>query len=99
VGNQLMGILISDFDSTLTRYDFFDLVRKRWPTSPDDDPWEKYVAGKVTHFQALAEIFAAPKPLPSWPGGWDGQPGLLRVQAGSPNTQDLSRNPPALAGP
>ena len=53
-----MSILISDFDSTLTRYDFFDLVRKRWPTSPDDDPWEKYVAGKVTHFQALAEIFA-----------------------------------------
>jgi hypothetical protein len=42
---------------------------------------------------------SAPKPLPSWPGGWDGQPGLLRVQAGSPNTQDLSRNPPALAGP
>ena len=58
MGNQLMSILISDFDSTLTRYDFFDLVRKRWPTSPDDDPWEKYVVGKVTHFQALAEIFA-----------------------------------------
>jgi hypothetical protein len=28
-----------------------------------------------------------------------GQPGLLRAQVGSPNTQDLSRNPPALADP
>jgi 2-hydroxy-3-keto-5-methylthiopentenyl-1-phosphate phosphatase len=53
-----MNILISDFDGTLTRYDFFDLVRKRWPVSPEDDPWEKFVSGQITHFQALAEIFA-----------------------------------------
>jgi 2-hydroxy-3-keto-5-methylthiopentenyl-1-phosphate phosphatase len=53
-----MSILISDFDGTLTRYDFFDLVRKRWPYPPEDDPWEKFVGGQITHFQALAEIFA-----------------------------------------
>ena len=53
-----MSILVSDFDGTLTRYDFFDLVRKRWPFPPEDDPWEKFVAGEITHFQALAEIFA-----------------------------------------
>ncbi len=53
-----MSILISDFDGTLTRYDFFDLVRKRWPFPPEDDPWEKFVSGQITHFQALAEIFA-----------------------------------------
>ena len=53
-----MSILISDFDGTLTRYDFFDLVRKRWPVPPEDDPWEKFVNGQITHFQALAEIFA-----------------------------------------
>jgi 2-hydroxy-3-keto-5-methylthiopentenyl-1-phosphate phosphatase len=53
-----MSILISDFDGTVTRYDFFDLVRKRWPFPPEDDPWEKYVGGQITHFQALAEIFA-----------------------------------------
>ncbi|HEY5752734.1 MAG TPA: HAD-IB family phosphatase [Chthoniobacterales bacterium] len=52
-----MRILISDFDSTLTQRDFFDLVRERWPVPPEDDPWEKYVAGKITHFEALAEIF------------------------------------------
>jgi 2-hydroxy-3-keto-5-methylthiopentenyl-1-phosphate phosphatase len=53
-----MGILVSDFDGTITRYDFFDRVRKRWPFSPQDDPWEKFVSGEITHFQALAEIFA-----------------------------------------
>jgi len=54
-----MGILISDFDGTVTRHDFFDRVRKRWPFPPQDDPWEKFVAGEITHFQALAEIFAS----------------------------------------
>ena len=54
-----MSILISDFDGTVTRYDFFDRVRKRWPFSPQDDPWEKFVSGEITHFQALAEIFAS----------------------------------------
>ena len=54
-----MNILISDFDGTVTRYDFFDLVRKRWPFPPQDDPWEKFVTGEITHFQALAEIFGS----------------------------------------
>jgi Iron-containing alcohol dehydrogenase len=56
---EFMGILISDFDDTITRYDFFDLVRKRWPFPAQDDPWEKFVAGEITHFEALAEIFAS----------------------------------------
>lgn len=54
-----MGILVSDFDGTLTRYDFFEKVRKRWPFPPEDDPWEKFVSGEITHFEALAEIFAS----------------------------------------
>jgi len=54
-----MPILISDFDGTITRYDFFERVRKRWPFPPQDDPWEKFVSGEITHFQALAEIFAS----------------------------------------
>ena len=52
-----MNILVSDFDSTMTRYDFYDLVRKRWPVPPEDDPWKKYLAGTISHFDALAEIF------------------------------------------
>jgi 2-hydroxy-3-keto-5-methylthiopentenyl-1-phosphate phosphatase len=51
-------ILVSDFDGTMTRRDFYDLVRKQWPVPPDDDPWEQYVAGQLTHFEALAAIFA-----------------------------------------
>jgi hypothetical protein len=39
-----MSILISDFDGTVTRYDFFGRVRKRWPFSAQDNPWEKFVA-------------------------------------------------------
>jgi len=54
-----MGILVSDFDGTVTRYDFFDRVRKRWPFPLQEDPWEKFVSGEITHFQALAEIFAS----------------------------------------
>ena len=45
-------------DGTVTQYDFFELGRKRWPSLPQDDPWEKYVTGRITHFEALAEIFA-----------------------------------------
>lgn len=52
------GILVTDFDGTLTRFDFFDLVRKRWPLDPAQDPWERYVRGEMTHFDALSEIFA-----------------------------------------
>ncbi len=52
------GILVTDFDSTVTRHDFYELVRRRWPLPPGDDPWEKYVAGTLTHFEALAEIFS-----------------------------------------
>lgn len=51
------GILVTDFDSTVTRKDFYDLVRKRWPVPADEDPWEKYIAGELTHFEALREIF------------------------------------------
>jgi 2,3-diketo-5-methylthio-1-phosphopentane phosphatase len=51
-------ILVSDFDGTMTRLDFYDLVRKQWPVPPDNDPWEQYVAGRLTPFEALAAIFA-----------------------------------------
>lgn len=50
--------LVTDFDGTITLLDFYDLVRQQWPVPPDDDPWEQYVAGKLTHFEALAAIFA-----------------------------------------
>jgi 2,3-diketo-5-methylthio-1-phosphopentane phosphatase len=52
-----MKTFVTDFDGTLTAYDFFDLVRERWPSPPGEDPWDQYVAGEITHFEALARIF------------------------------------------
>ncbi|HLP76952.1 MAG TPA: MtnX-like HAD-IB family phosphatase [Candidatus Paceibacterota bacterium] len=51
------GILVSDFDGTITLRDFYDLVREQWPLPPDNDPWDHYVTGQITHFEALARIF------------------------------------------
>ncbi len=53
----LRGVIVSDFDGTMTRWDFYDIVRRQWPLPPNDDPWEQYVDGRLTHFAALAAIF------------------------------------------
>lgn len=53
-----MKILVTDFDGTLTRYDFYDLVRQKWPLQQGDDPWEDYVHGEISHFEALKRIFS-----------------------------------------
>ena len=52
-------ILISDFDGTMTKYDFFDLARRDLPSAAGHDFWQDYVDGRITHFEALAGIFAA----------------------------------------
>ena len=52
-------VLVSDFDGTMTKFDFFDLARRDLPSAADHDFWQDYVDGKITHFEALAGIFAA----------------------------------------
>lgn len=52
-------ILISDFDGTMTKHDFFDLSRRDLPSAADHDHWADYVAGRITHFEALARIFGS----------------------------------------
>ena len=52
-------ILVSDFDGTMTKNDFFDLARRDLPSAADHDFWQDYVAGKLTHFEALAGIFGS----------------------------------------
>lgn len=52
-------ILVSDFDGTMTKYDFFDLARRDLPSVAGHDYWQDYVDGQITHFEALAGIFAA----------------------------------------
>ena len=52
-------ILVSDFDGTMTKFDFFDLARRDLPSAADHDFWQDYVAGQITHFEALAGIFGS----------------------------------------
>ena len=57
-------ILVSDFDGTLTRFDFYDLACRRYPAIAGDH-WQRYEAGELSHFEALRRIFAglrAPEP-------------------------------------
>lgn len=51
------GILVSDFDGTITRFDFYDLVCREFPCVAGDH-WHAYEAGTITHFEALRRIFA-----------------------------------------
>ena len=52
-------ILVSDFDGTMTRRDFYQLAVER--LLPPDVPnyWAEYRAGRMTHFEALQAYFAA----------------------------------------
>ena len=52
-------VLVSDFDGTMTKFDFFDLARRDLPSAADHDFWQDYVSGQITHFEALAGIFGS----------------------------------------
>lgn len=53
------GILVTDFDGTLTRYDFYQLVRARLLPPEVPNFWADYCAGRISHFEALRNYFAA----------------------------------------
>ena len=57
--NPPTRMLVSDFDGTMTKFDFFDLARRDLPTAAGRDFWREYVEGRITHFEALAGIFAS----------------------------------------
>lgn len=52
-------VLVTDFDGTMTRYDFFRLAQARLVPPGTPDYWDEYLAGRMTHFAALQRIFAA----------------------------------------
>ncbi|MBF0619335.1 MAG: haloacid dehalogenase-like hydrolase [Candidatus Omnitrophica bacterium] len=51
------GILVSDFDGTMTRFDFYDLACREFPNITGNH-WNDYESGRVTHFEGLRRIFA-----------------------------------------
>jgi 2,3-diketo-5-methylthio-1-phosphopentane phosphatase len=52
------GILVSDFDGTITQHDFFRLVVDVLQPRSMATYWEDYRLGRKTHFEALQAIFA-----------------------------------------
>lgn len=49
--------LVTDFDGTLTRTDFYELAVARCLAPDTPDYWAEYAAGRITHFEAMAGIY------------------------------------------
>jgi 2,3-diketo-5-methylthio-1-phosphopentane phosphatase len=54
-----VGILVSDFDGTLTRHDFFRLALERLMPPGVPDYWQEYRAGRLTHFEAMRSYYSS----------------------------------------
>jgi 2,3-diketo-5-methylthio-1-phosphopentane phosphatase len=52
-----MKIFVTDFDGTMTRRDFYRVALARLVPPDTPDYWEDYLAGRLTHFEALQAIF------------------------------------------
>ncbi|MBX9582384.1 MAG: hypothetical protein K2X87_18940 [Gemmataceae bacterium] len=53
------AVLVSDFDGTMTRHDFYRLAIESLLPPDTPDHWADYRAGTITHFEALWRYFAA----------------------------------------
>jgi 2,3-diketo-5-methylthio-1-phosphopentane phosphatase len=51
-------VLVSDFDGTMTRHDFYKLAIERLLPQDTPDHWAAYRSGAITHFEALRRYFA-----------------------------------------
>jgi 2-hydroxy-3-keto-5-methylthiopentenyl-1-phosphate phosphatase len=54
-----VNTLVTDFDGTLTRHDFFRLALERLVPPGVPDYWQQYRAGRLTHFEAMRGYYAA----------------------------------------
>src|SRR5262249_23092038 len=52
-------VLVSDFDGTMTRHDFYKLAIESLLPPDTPDYWADYRTGAITHFEALRRYFAA----------------------------------------
>jgi 2,3-diketo-5-methylthio-1-phosphopentane phosphatase len=53
------GVLVSDFDGTMTQHDFYKLAIETLLPAQTPDHWVDYRAGRITHFEALQRYFSA----------------------------------------
>jgi len=56
---KLKGVLVSDFDGTMTHHDFFKLAVSTLLPAGTPNYWERYRSGEITHFEALRRYFAS----------------------------------------
>jgi 2,3-diketo-5-methylthio-1-phosphopentane phosphatase len=49
---------VSDFDGTISKDDFFNMVINRFLKPEDLRPWQDYLDKKITHIEALGKIFS-----------------------------------------
>lgn len=52
-------VLVSDFDGTMTRHDFYKLVIEELVPAGTPNYWADYRAGQITHHEALRRYFAS----------------------------------------
>lgn len=57
MSEKMSRVLISDFDGTISKKDFFWYVIDELLKPDDMQPWEDYQANKITHIEALTRIF------------------------------------------
>jgi 2,3-diketo-5-methylthio-1-phosphopentane phosphatase len=53
------GVLVSDFDGTMTHHDFYKLAIESLLPPDVPDYWAEYRTGALTHFEALRKYFAS----------------------------------------
>jgi 2-hydroxy-3-keto-5-methylthiopentenyl-1-phosphate phosphatase len=51
-------LLITDFDGTLTKRDFYECALETVEPGLSANTWNRFVAGQLSHFDALRDIFA-----------------------------------------
>ena len=52
------SVLISDFDGTITKNDFYVLIADRYMSGDPYDAWRRYRAGEISHFDAMQSFFS-----------------------------------------
>lgn len=57
--SETKAVLISDFDGTMTRHDFYKLVIASLLSAGTPDYWAQYRSCSITHFEALRLYFAS----------------------------------------
>lgn len=57
--NSNTGVLVTDFDGTMTRHDFYKLALESLLPPDTHDYWTEYRKGTITHFEALRRYYSS----------------------------------------